>query len=100
MVALLFLLGTFGPALVSAVGGDPAAGLDRLTVALLPFEDKTEGPKDTPWLEDFGLLLKEELYGLKSIRLVAPNGAYRQLKLKDGAPIGASEARKIGETVE
>ena len=99
-IGFFLLLFATSLAVPAVRGGDPAIQAERMAVALLGFEDKTEGPKDTPWLEDFDSLIGEKLGPLKSIRLVHRGHGFRELKLKEGGPISTDQARKIGELVE
>ena len=87
---------TVGTGLAAA----PSAASPRLTLAVLAFEDQTADPEAAHWRYTVGRLLADQLQEAKAIRRVPAAFGYRQLKLKEGGPISAEQARKIGELIE
>jgi len=73
----------------------------RVTVAVLWFEDRTGDPQSAHWRYGFKRLLTDQL---KQISAIRPRGgvefARHHLGLRKGAPLDASQARKMGELIE
>lgn len=87
----------------SASGTTKAVGLptNRLTVAIIGFENKTGDPAEAYWRIAASTLMDDALWEVKTIHC-SPNVRYAltQLNKKDGDPIDEAEARKIGELIE
>ncbi len=73
----------------------------RVTVAVLWFEDRTGDPQSAHWRYGFKRLLTDQL---KQISAIRPRDgvefARHYLGLSKGAPLDASQARKMGELIE
>ena len=88
---------------LTAHAADPTAPPNRLTVALLVFADKTGEPESAHWRYSLPGMVASPLQEVKAIRIYPAEAcAYglRQLQLKAGDPVNASQARKIGEIIE
>jgi tetratricopeptide (TPR) repeat protein/TolB-like protein len=82
---------------------DTVPPTNRLTVALLTFADKTGEPESAHWRYSLPRGVAAPLAEAKAIRIYpaeASEYGLRQLKLKAGEPIDATQARKIGEIIE
>ncbi|MGO8929844.1 MAG: tetratricopeptide repeat protein [Limisphaerales bacterium] len=91
-------------AFLAAGGTSPAAETGaqapRLTLAILTFEDQTADPETAHWRYTIERLLADQLSEVRALRQVPAAFGYRQLKVKQGGPISAEQARKIGELIE
>jgi tetratricopeptide (TPR) repeat protein len=82
---------------------DSVAHTNRLTVAMLAFADKTGEPESAHWRYSLPRMVASPLREVKAIRIYpteASEYGLRELKLKAGEPIDATQARKIGELIE
>jgi tetratricopeptide (TPR) repeat protein len=79
---------------------EPSPAASRLTLAILTFEDQTADPEAAHWRYTIERLLADQLQEAKALRRVPAAFGYRQLKIKQGGPINAEQARKIGELIE
>jgi tetratricopeptide (TPR) repeat protein len=97
IMAANFMSGSMG---VGTTTASPAA-TNRLTVAIIGFENKTGNPAEGYWRITASKLLENALWEVKTIR-ISPSVRYalKQLTKKDGDPIDEAEARKIGELIE
>ncbi len=76
---------------------------NRLTVAVLPFEDTTGDPNLAPWRYMVSGLLKNQLADVKSLRIrseEAVNYGLRKVGVSPGDAIDPNMARAIGEHIE
>jgi tetratricopeptide (TPR) repeat protein len=74
---------------------------NRLTVAILGFENKTGNPAESYWRVAASGLIDKALFEVKTIRcLPGIRYALKRLNKKEGDPIDKTEARKIGELIE
>ena len=98
--ALLFL-SVLGGSLTGAVNHANRSG--PLRVAILWFDNEYGDESLWHWQEGIGLLLDKQLRECKSLRMVSSSGVdfgCRQLSIRNGDPIDAAIARKMGEFVE
>ena len=96
----IWLVAAFLAAGGTSPAAEPSAKSSRLTVAILAFEDQTADPEAAHWRYTIARLLGEQLAEAKALWRLPPAFGYRQLKVKQGDPISAEQARKIGELVE
>ena len=82
------------------LAAEPSPAAPRLTVAILTFEDQTADSAAAHWRYTIERLLADQLQEAKALRPVPAAFGYRQLKIKQGGPISAEQARKIGELIE
>ncbi len=74
---------------------------NRLTVAILGWENQTGDTNAAHWGEAVDFLFRHQLFETKRLRLVGGvRYGLRQLKKKRGDSIPIEEARKVGETIE
>jgi tetratricopeptide (TPR) repeat protein len=67
---------------------------------VLTFEDQTADPAAAHWRYTIERLLADQLQEAKALRRVPAGFGYRQLNLKQGAPVNPEQARKLGELIE
>ena len=80
---------------------DPNLPPQRMKVALLWFEDKTENPEMTHWRYTLQRLLSSQLKEINMIRLCGGiDYACRQLGISQGKALDVARARTIGEIIE
>jgi tetratricopeptide (TPR) repeat protein/TolB-like protein len=80
-----------------------ATSSNRLSVAVLGFENKTGESQSAHWGDTLQRLLSSQLTEVKSLSLVPTEShdyGYRQLKLKPSDPVDSEKARRIGEFIE
>lgn len=88
-----------GPSVYAAAD----ATANRLTVALLEFADETDDPESAHWRYSLPAMVAQPLKEAKAIRIcpaAASAHGLRQMKLKAGDPVNATQARKVGEIIE
>ena len=76
---------------------------NRLGVAILSFEDRTNDPANGHWTEGVPLVLTRELRAVKTIRLlsdIAIQHAFQENGAERGSPLDVNQARAIGECIE
>src|SRR5258708_23945368 len=75
-----------------------ATSSNRLSVAVLEFENKTGEAQSAHWGDTLQRLLSSQLTEVKSLRLVPTEShdyGYRQLKLKTSDPVHSDKTRRI-----
>lgn len=86
------------------VSADEAAlPSNRLTVAVLGFEDQTDTSQSAHWRHSVKRLLSNQLREAKGIRVIygsAVKSAYRELDIDADAVLDIAQARKLGEVLE
>jgi tetratricopeptide (TPR) repeat protein len=83
--------------------GLPVQAAERMTVAFLPPSNESGDANTAHWQYALIQLMHSQLFEVKSIRLLPDSSidyAFRQLKLKQDAPLEPGQARKLGETIE
>ena len=96
-------MGALGLAGSRGFTAEPTPRSSRLTVAVLPFEDRTGDAEAGHWSYSLPSLLRRQLAEVKSIRVLTRNATdygCRQVSVKPGDPISESQARRIGEQIE
>ena len=96
----VWLVGVFLAAVVTGPAAEAGAQAPCLTVAILTFEDQTADPEAAHWRYTLERMLADQLQKAKALRRVPAAFGYRQIKVKQGGPISAEQARKIGELIE
>jgi|GEM_PF-1839600 len=87
--------------LLSTSWGQTSSG--RMTMAFLPFEDRTNDPKMAHWRHSVPRMISYPLRPIRQIRMVeadATEYGLRVRKRKTGDAIDAADARAIGELIE
>jgi len=80
---------------------DPNLPPQRMKVALLWFEDKTENPEMTHWRYTLQRLLSSQLKEINMVRLCGGiDYACRKLGISQGKALDVARARTIGEIIE
>src|SRR5207249_4201870 len=96
-IAALLLAGVAG-----LRGAEDERRQERLTVAVLSFENKTGDAQSAHWRHTVAAMLRDQLQEVKSVRLIwdLSEFGFRHLGLKPAQALDAEQAQKVGELIE